>query len=93
MFDYFKNRSSNDRQVFCEDSPTKGLYDHCQSDDLDLRSRSQVRLKRDYFLICNISDNISAIIFKRGMTVDLLVPYMPMLVSINLTVMQGHRGN
>ena len=32
-------------------------FDHCQSNDLDLHSRSQVRLKRDYFLTCNISDN------------------------------------
>ena len=37
------------------------IYDHCQSDDLDLDSMSQVRLKVDYFLTCNISDNI----FKR----------------------------
>ena len=37
-------------QVYCEDSPTKGLYyDHCQSDDLDLHSSSQVRLKRLLF--------------------------------------------
>ena len=26
-----------------------GLYTHCQSDNLDLHSRPQVRLKRDYF--------------------------------------------
>ena len=40
-----------DHHVCCEDtSPTKGLYDHyCQSDDRDLHSRSQVRLKLDYF--------------------------------------------
>ena len=31
-------------------SQTKGTYDHYQSDDLDLHSRSQVRLKPDYFL-------------------------------------------
>ena len=36
---------------------TKGLYDRCYSDDLYLHSRSQVRLKLDYFLACNISDN------------------------------------
>ena len=42
----------------CEDSPTKGLYDRCQSDDLDLPSMSQMRLKRDYFLTCKISDNM-----------------------------------
>ena len=48
MFDYIRNYSSHAHQVFCEDSLTKGPYDHCQSDDLDL-SRSQVRLKPDYF--------------------------------------------
>ena len=58
MFDYFKNYSSNAHQVYCEDSPNKGLNDHCQSDDIDIHTRSQVRLKREYFLICNISDNI-----------------------------------
>ena len=58
MFDYFKNGSSNAHGVCFEDSPTKGLYDHCQSDDFDLRSRSHVRLKLDYFLTCIISDNI-----------------------------------
>ena len=38
MFGYFTNYSSNAYQVCCEDSPTKGLYDNCQSDDLDLHS-------------------------------------------------------
>ena len=38
--------------------PTKGLYHHFQSNDRDLHSRSQVRLKLDYFLTCNTSDNI-----------------------------------
>ena len=75
MFDYFRNYSTNAHQVCCEDSPTKGLYDRCQPDDLDFYSRSQVRLKLDYFLICNISDNIYAITFKLGMTVDLCMPY------------------
>ena len=54
MFDYFINYSSNAHQVWCEDSPTKGLYDNCQSDDLNLYSKSQERLKLDYFLTCNI---------------------------------------
>ena len=54
----------------CEDSLTKGLYDHCQSDDLAFHSRSQVCLKLDYFLTCNISDNILGITFKLGMMVD-----------------------
>ena len=69
MFDYFRNYSNNAH------SQTKGLYDHCQYDDLDLHSDSQVRLKRDNFLTCNLSDSISAIItFKHGMTVDLWMP-------------------
>ena len=59
-----------------EDSPTKGLHDNCQSDDLDLQSRSQVRLQLDYFLTCNISDNV---IFKLGMAVDLCM-------ALNLTL-------
>ena len=36
-------------QVCREDSPTKGLYDHCQCDDLDRHLRSQACLKLDYF--------------------------------------------
>ena len=57
-----ENNDNNAHQVCCEDSPTKGIYiyiyAHCQSDDLDLHLRSQVRLKFDYVLTCNISDNI-----------------------------------
>ena len=55
---FFRNDSSNSHQLCCEDSPTKGLYDHCQSGDLDLHSRSQVHLKfnlrylRQYFSYC-----------------------------------------
>ena len=57
MFDDVRNCSSNAHQVCFEDGPTKG--DHCQSDNLGFHSRSQVRLKLDYFLTCNISDNIT----------------------------------
>ena len=63
-------------------------YDHCQSNDLDLHLRSQVHIKLYYFLSCNISDN--AITFKLGMTVDLWMPYM--LVLITLTLMLRHSG-
>ena len=45
MFDYLRNYSSNFQHVCCKDSPTKDLCDHCQSDDLYLHSRSQVRLR------------------------------------------------
>ena len=62
MCDYFRNYSINGHHVCCEYRPTKALYDHCQSDDLHLQSRSQVRLKLVYFLTCNISDNIQAYI-------------------------------
>ena len=41
-----------------------GLYDHCQSDDLDILSRLQVHLKLDCFSTCSILDNIGAISFK-----------------------------
>ena len=51
MFDYFENYSINAHHVCCEDRPTKGLYDHCQYDELGLHSRSQVRPKLDYLLL------------------------------------------
>ena len=34
------------------------VYDHCQSDDLDLHSGHKCVLRLDYFLTCNILDNI-----------------------------------
>ena len=68
------------KKVCCEDSPPKGLWD-----DLDFRSRSQLRLKPDYFVTCNISDNTFAITFLLGVTVDLWTPNnMLMLHDLNL---------
>ena len=78
MLDYFRNYSSNAHVVCCEDSPTKGPYGHCQCNDLDLHSRSQVPLKLDYFLIC--TDTIYAVTFKLCLKVDLWMPCKPMLV-------------
>ena len=78
-------------KFLCEDSLTKGLYDHWQSNDL--HSRSQVHLKLDYFLTCNISDSISDITFKLVTTVDLWMPHMLALISMILTLMQGHSGS
>ena len=63
--------SSNAHHVCCKDSP-KGQYDHCQTNDLDLDSRSQQHLKLDYFLMCNISDNNYATSFTFGMPVDIM---------------------
>ena len=53
--------------------PTNGLYHiiFSQSDDLDLQSRSQLRLTFDNCFLTNISDNISAMAFKLGMAVDM----------------------
>ena len=54
VFDYFKKVPSNAHQVYCEGSLTSGLYNRCQSNDLDLHSRSQLRLKFDTLLICSL---------------------------------------
>ena len=54
MFDDFRNFLSNAHQVCCEDSPNKGLYNLCQSDDLDLHSRSQLCLILDTCLTCSL---------------------------------------
>ena len=51
-----------------------------------------MRHKLDYFINCNISDDISANTFKLGMTVDSWI-YMLMLVSMTLTLMQDHSGS
>ena len=51
-----------------------------------------MRLKLDYFVTCNIWDNILAITeIKLGMTVELYMAFiiMLMLVSMTLTLMQG----
>ena len=45
---------------------------------------TDMSLKLYYYLTCNISDNIYAITFKLGMTVDLNMAYMLMLVSNHL---------
>ena len=51
MLDYFRNCSIIAHQVCCQDSPTKGPFCHlCQSDDLDILSRSQLRLKLNHIL-------------------------------------------
>ena len=49
MVNYFRNYSSNTHQVCCEDSPTKGLYYHRQSDDLAQghRRRREWRERRE----------------------------------------------
>ena len=48
MLNTFRNYSSN-HYIYCVHSRTKGLHDYCQSNDLGLHSRLQVRLKLDYF--------------------------------------------
>ena len=72
----------------------RNLYmDQCQSDDLDIYSSSQVHLKLDYFLTCNISDNMLADIqpWHDGRPIHGI--YMPKLVAMTLTLIQGHIGS
>ena len=56
--------------------------------------KSQVRLKLDSFLSCNMRHYLSyysiSITLKLGLPVDLWMPNILMLVSITLTLMQGH---
>ena len=90
MFEYVRNCSNNAHQLCCDDN----LYNLFL--DCDLHSRSQLRLRRDkianLYYNSNISGNSLAISFNFGMTVDLCVPYMLMLVSMTLTLKQGHSG-
>ena len=57
-----------------EDSPTEGLCNLSRFHDLDIHSRSQLRLTRKQMFYLsynsNISDKVSAMAFKLGMTVD-----------------------
>ena len=41
----------------------------------------------------NISDNISAMAFNLGMTINVCMTYMLILVSVTLTLMQDHSGS
>ena len=50
-------------------------------------------VKIDYYLTCHISYSIQAITFKHGMTVDQYMACMPMLISVTLTLTQGHSGS
>ena len=61
---------------------------------LSLHPRSQLRLKLDQCLTCTIIV-VSRTIFKlwHSMTVDLFMAYVLMLVSMTLTLMQGHNGS
>ena len=65
VFGYSNHFSSNAHQVCCEVSPTTGVHKLCQSDELDLYSRSQLRLKLDtlFYLLfkSNMSDNIEGL--------------------------------
>ena len=75
MFDCFINFSNNAHHICCEDSLAKGPYNLFLVNDLDLQSRSQLRLKVDnvfsLYFNSNISDNISAMALKLGMAVDM----------------------
>ena len=63
-------------QLTVEIVPTKGLYDHRQSNDLDLHSRSQLHLKIDNFFTCTIIVIPRTVAFKLRMMVDLCMAYI-----------------
>ena len=93
MFDYFRNYLSNGHQVCCEDSPTKGPYDHhCQSANLDLIQGHKCVSNLTTFQLA-ISQTIFELTFKLGMREYLSMPYMLMFVLMTLTLMQGHSGS
>ena len=102
IFDYFGKCSSNDDQVCCEDSPTKGLYtiyNLWPSHDLDLHSRWQLPLKLDKLLNrtrtyfnSNISDNTLSYGIQTWHDVDLCKPYYSLLMQVILTLMNRHSG-
>ena len=59
-----------------------------------VQGHKSARLKPDYFLTCNISNNIQAITLTIGTTVHEWMPRMLMLVSMNLALMQYcHSGS
>ena len=62
-----------------------------QSDDLALHPRSQLHIKLDKCLTCTIIA-VWTMILKLGLTVDLCMTYLLMLVTMTLTLMQGHSG-
>ena len=67
-------------------------YVICQSDNLDLHARSQMRLKVDNMLMCSlivISRTLFcqlSMAFKFGMAVDLCMPCMLILISMILNL-------
>ena len=79
-----------------------------QSDNLDLHSRSQLRLKLDKThtlpllwrnaerkkgKLDKLVTYTTIVASKLGMTVDLCMAYMFMFVSMTMTLMQGHSGS
>ena len=95
MFDYFRNYSSNAHHICCKDSPTKGLYDHCQSVDLDLHSRSELHPKLDYFFnLQYIGQYLRYYIqtWHDGRHMDVQCMSMLVWVTLTLNLMQGHSG-
>ena len=97
MFHYFRNCSSNPNHVCCGDSPTKGVYnlfsDRLPCSWLKVTTAFQTWQMFNLYHNSHISDSIVALAFTLGMTVDLCMSYLLMLVSMTLTLMQGHSGS
>ena len=66
--------------------------DHCQSVDLGLHSRSQLRVNRTVFYLQYLGHYLSYT-FKFGMMVDFYGCHNSMLMLVSTTVIQGHSGS
>ena len=91
MFGCFRNYSNDAHHVCCEDSPTKGLYGHCLTDDLDLRSRTSAYQTWLLFNLQYLGQYLSSYIQTWNDGRQML--YMLMLVSMTLALLQGHSGS
>ena len=95
MFDYFRNYSSNANQVCCDDSPTKGLYDHLSIQwplfSVKVTSASQTWL---LFNLQYLGQYLNSYIqtFHDGRLMDALYIY-PHAHFYDLDLMQGHSGS
>ena len=81
MFDYFRNCSSNAHYDCVKIARPKVYIIFFQFDDLNLHSRSQLRLKHDNSFTCTI-----IVIYR---TLESMT-YMLLLVPMTLTLIQGH---
>ena len=92
MFDYFRTIQAMPINFAVKIVQLKVFLIFSQSDDFALHSRSLLHLKLDKCLTCSctnmynshISDSSYGMAFKLGMTVDICMAYMLMLVLVTV---------